>query len=446
MASSGVAQSQPRWRQSWDTFVVGMARAVFYANVLGCKMPLMLLFRTSHARCALGFYSCIMMPVCVYTHLCLLPNASALMWHVLVAIWITLPLVAVGGVIMTAVRRPGPVSVFACAVFIMACFHSLVVPTIHSTNFGNLLLQALWFFFEDLTTCAWIWCFYHVVVLQMHMKKHKSLTINPIKSQKNEDDRVLVIGNAPSVVTGIALGGEIDGFDHVVRFNEYAVDKPDYTGSKVTHHFCNGRNMPKNVFVKGCLPLFNASLTHSAYLFMPHLEEARKFRDNLMKEDVNAWVVDEPRVMKLCRKLRLNFWQVPTSGMVAIDSFLSDYDEITLHGFNFFQGKKIHYFKESPTQLITSWLERFCTHNPLKEKKWVMGLEKEGRVSFLANKFQVATGGALAPSDNKTVEEKEKKLVEEDADRLEQRAQARRRRPGFFATFLEDGFPSQFSL
>merc|ERR1712070_1136818 len=86
------------------------------------------------------------------------------------------------------------------------------------------------------------------------------------------------------------------------------------------------------------------------------------------------------------KKLGLAFWQVPTSGMVAIDAFLSKNASVSLHGFNFFQSKKIHYHDESPTQLVTSWLERFMMHDPSKEQVWVReSLMKEGRASFLAD-------------------------------------------------------------
>merc|ERR1719428_2643547 len=114
------------------------------------------------------------------------------------------------------------------------------------------------------------------------------------------------------------------------------------------------------------------------------MEEAADICANLMHPKANVWVVDEERILALIRKIKPNFWQIPSSGMVAIDAFLSKYPEVAIHGFNFFSGKKIHYFEESPLQLITSWLERFVTHNPPCEKVWVESIVNEGRAYFLS--------------------------------------------------------------
>merc|ERR1712107_269941 len=148
-------------------------------------------------------------------------------------------------------------------------------------------------------------------------------------------------------------------------------------------------------------------------------EDARSTCDNLMNTKAEVWMVDEEQILKLRRKIKCNFWQIPSSGMVAIDAFLSKHKEVTLHGFNFFQGKQIHYFQESPTQLITSWLERFVTHNPPQEKRWVEGLLKEGRASFLADRYKQAVGEAddssPATSESESSKEKDKKTEDGNA-------------------------------
>merc|ERR1740121_2865512 len=171
--------------------------------------------------------------------------------------------------------------------------------------------------------------------------------------------------------------------------------------------------------VTAVLPLFNASLTHAIYLYMPHLEDAADIYANLTSTKVDAWFVEEERILELRRKIGCRLWQIPTSGMVAIDSFLSKRQEVFLHGFNFFEGKKIHYFEESPVQLIASWLERFVTHDPSREKTWVAGLAREGRISFLS-----ASGAAADAAQGEKAGKKQEA-----------------RAPGFFKTLLKDGMP-----
>jgi hypothetical protein len=318
-----------------------------------------------------------------------------------------------------------------------------VIPAIANTRFGGVLLHALFAFFEDMPIIGWIWCLYHVVCLQRHVAKTQSDRKAPWTASEGPHDRVLIIGNAPTVLEE-PLGSLIDDFAHVIRFNSYSVSKPDYTGSKIGYHFCNGRNFPTSNTVKAVCPLFNASLTHAVYLFMPHMEEAKDIYANLTSTKVNAWFCEEEAILELRRKIGCRIWQIPTSGMVAIDSFLALRDQVTLHGFNFFQGKKIHYFEESPTQLITSWLERFVTHDPSFEKVWVEKLTKEGKVSFLSKQSaSKAEGDACDEVGEDEAEETQaaaKKGEKEDEEEL------RRRRPGLIQTLLRDGLPSQFSL
>merc|ERR1719410_2547677 len=230
---------------------------------------------------------------------------------------------------------------------------------------------------------TWIWCLFHVVRLQEHVREHQKNRLNPFEDATRMESSVLIVGNAPTVTDGPPLGTVIDDFANVVRFNSYSVDRPQYTGSKVGFHFCNGRNFPKTKTVTAVLPLFNASLTHAVYLFMPHVEDTRDIIANLTADKVCSWFVEEEHILELRKKIGCRIWQIPTSGMVAIDCFLRRRQNVKLHGFNFFQSKKIHYFEESPTQLITSWLERFVTHDPSREKLWVGNLVKQGRASFL---------------------------------------------------------------
>jgi len=116
------------------------------------------------------------------------------------------------------------------------------------------------------------------------------------------------------------------------------------------------------------------------------MEEAQRITDSLTSDEAPTWFVDEPRLLKLMKRLDLAFWQVPTSGMVAIDAFLSQNASVWLHGFNFFKGNRIHYHDESPTQLVTSWLERFMMHDPSKEEVWVNELKEKDRAGFLADR------------------------------------------------------------
>jgi hypothetical protein len=171
------------------------------------------------------------------------------------------------------------------------------------------------------------------------------------------------------------------------------------------------------------------------------MEEASSIRACLQSSKANAWFVDEARILALIRKIKPNFWQIPTSGMVAIDAFLSKHPEVALHGFNFFSGKKIHYFEESPVQLITSWLERFVTHNPACEKVWVNSLVDEGRAYFLDEGKRTVDS---VPVETISSEE-ESSGSDEKPGKLGKNAR-QRRLPGVWKFLSKDLLPSQFSM
>jgi len=389
----------------------------------------------------LAFIVLAWVPFLVCCHAVLLPKVQGpLVWHVITALWVTLPLQVVGAVILSVARVPKLFVAFSGALACMACFHLFAIPALAGTQLGGIMLHALFAFFEDMPIVVWIWCLLHVVRLQSHIKKRQTGRLSPFEEGESTRSGVLIVGNAPTVTDGEPLGTAIDNFADVVRFNSYSVDRPEYTGSKVGFHFCNGRNFPTSKAVRAICPLFNASLTHAVYLFMPHAEEAADIYASLTSSKVDAWFVSEEEILALRPKIGCLFWQIPTSGMVAVNTFLSQRSTVTLHGFNFFQGKKIHYFDESPTQLITSWLERFVTHNPSREKVWVESLVREGRASFLTPK------AAMPPEDDDSSKASAAEVSKLGCAEKAKKEGEPRQRPGLVQTLLKDGMPSQFSL
>jgi hypothetical protein len=442
----------PQQNSVLESVVQVLCRASYYISLLGLKIPAALLVRASRARHVLAFIICVWVPFLFYAQAYLVPavrqaSRGVLVWHILVAIWMTIPLLTVGNVILLRVRAAKPMAAFLVALAMIGIFHYSVIPAIAPTIWGTALLQVFFAFFEVLPIVAWIWCLWHVVKLQDHIKMQKlerSQEPRPVGPAQNVDDRVLIVGNAPTVTDGEPLGCLVDSFQHVVRFNTYSVAQKDFTGSKIDFHFCNGRNFPTSKAIKAVLPLFNASLTHAVYLFMPHMEEAREIYGNLTSNKVDTWFVDEEIILDLRRQIGVMPWQIPTSGAVAIGSFLSQRSQVMLHGFNFFQGKKIHYFEESPVQLITSWLERFVTHDPSREKIWVERLKKQGRAMMLAESVTTATAAAEGRPVNEVDQDFATPLKSEKEEG--QDGDIRRRTPGLMKMLFKDGLPSQFSI
>lgn len=74
-------------------------------------------------------------------------------------------------------------------------------------------------------------------------------------------------------------------------------------------------------------------------------------------------------------------------------------------------------------QLVTSWLERFITHNAAVEKKWVRSLAAEGKVLFLPDSVEIVGEGTVSDSP-KSKENKQPKMW----------------------GLIKEPFPSQFSM
>jgi len=449
MAVKDMSTGWARLAAGVDFVQVFLCRSSFYVSLLGLKIPLALLVRASRARHVLAFIVLAWIPFLVFCHAVLLPGVrtssyGAVTWHTLTAMWFTLPVLVVGAVIVSHVRQAVPVATFLSALICAACFHRFAIPALQPTWLGTAVLQAMFAFFEDGSIAGWVWCLYHVLRLQNCAAARQRLQECPVNGTAGPKSSVLVVGNAPTVTAGPPLGEEVDKFQVVARFNSYALEPRQYTGSKVSYHFSNGRRLPATDDVMAVLPIFNASLTHAVYVFMPHMEDARATCRNLEGCKGSLCFVDEARLLALRQKIGMHAWQIPSSGMAAIDLFLSGDREVTLHGFNFFQGKQIHYFEESPLQLLTSYLERFVTHNPAQERRWVERLVKDGRATFLAqglerparNTGEVEAGSH--PVAETVLTEKEAKLGDD--------GEARRRPPGLVRTLLKDGIPSQFSI
>jgi len=297
-------------------------------------------------------------------------------------VWFTIPLVVVGAVIISAVSNPSVHFGFVVILIATAYFHDAIIPTVQPTQMGTMMLQALFTFFEDLSSLGWIWCLFHVIRIQNHVEKTGKTNCNKTESLNDAQRCAVIVGNGPSVVREPAVGSLIDKYTEVVRFNSFSTVKPEFTGMKTSYHFCNGRRRPNLDNVMTAAPLFYSSITHACYLFMPRMEEALSVCHSLMQND--AWFIPEENILELIKEIGLPFWQIPSSGMIAIHAFLQKYDQVSLHGFDFFAGQNIHYFEESLLQLLTSWLERFVTHNPKMEKEWVKKLVRERKTVFLA--------------------------------------------------------------
>lgn len=268
-------------------------------------------------------------------------------------------------------------------------------------NSGSLLTRCLSHFF-------WFWCvdaplFWFVTggVLIEKVLDRKVCT-NRLFSQEKKPEfkgkRIVILGNGPSLAAGEPLGDVIDSMDEVIRFNNFQTKQSgleQWTGHKTTVHFSDGMLYPSHpkYHVPGAcvvLSLFMDRLiiAGSYLLFRMAVDlEIRAAWDMMLDPDL-GWIPHED-IQALKKTLGIRPWKHPTSGVLAIDWFVRHRPDpstpVYIHGFDFFQGKQIHYYdKTEPLyERINDLAGVSLMHEPHKERSFVDKLVSEGHVRWL---------------------------------------------------------------
>mmetsp|Transcript_120677 Transcript_120677/g.191386 ORF Transcript_120677/g.191386 Transcript_120677/m.191386 type:complete len:365 (+) Transcript_120677:50-1144(+) len=211
-------------------------------------------------------------------------------------------------------------------------------------------------------------------------------------------DRIIVLGNGPSLVKGAPLGNDIDDMDEVVRFNNFQTKNSglqEWTGGKTTVHFSDSMLFPS-------YPEYHApGATVALSLFMDRLMVAGSylifrcgadlaFREafEMLLNPSLGWIPCED-ISNLKKELGISHWKHPTSGCLAIDWFVRNRPNpdvpVYIHGFDFFEGPEIHYYNKTEPlyERINDLIGVTTMHQPEKEKAFVARLVAEGKVKWL---------------------------------------------------------------
>jgi len=252
-----------------------------------------------------------------------------------------------------------------------------------------------WLLTNDLSW-AYMWMISHSLIHIFGLDRSESRVL----SGRLHGPRVLVVGNGPSAMEGKQLGDVIDKFDEVIRFNNFqnkVSGMEKWVGTKTTVHFSDGVLYPTytNYHVKGAdvvLSLFiDRFMVSGSYLI---LRSGADLEIGLTKQFFNdpstVWIPKD-NINRLKKALGLTSVKHPTSGMLAIDFYLQQKDvklPVYIHGFDFFQGPKIHYYHDQePFYERVNNRIGVNMHSPHKEKLYVEQLIKEGKVKFLTSEY-----------------------------------------------------------
>ncbi len=187
---------------------------------------------------------------------------------------------------------------------------------------------------------------------------------------------ILIIGNGPSILKN-KLGEEIDKFQTVARINNYKINNYEkFVGAKTSIWF-NGGN--QNLRVPTILP-------KKIIVFVPfeiinnNLEKIKARTSHRIGLNPNEYELTSQEKMKdyeLISKIKR-----PTTGLNSILWAIENYDKIIIHGFDFFQKSKEHYYDNYFFKKIINMkiLKKGEKHDNIGEKLFVENLIAEEKV------------------------------------------------------------------
>ena len=195
----------------------------------------------------------------------------------------------------------------------------------------------------------------------------------------DKKDRILIIANGESILSN-NYGQFIDNYPLVARINNYQTKGfENQIGSKTDIWF-NGANSK--------LKLQSAKYSDIIVL-MPSQVILKKEADlnghvskrlKLNKEEYTT--VSLSNIQTFENQVGYNRL---TTGLYSILWALKNYNEVIIHGFDFFQESKAHYYDNSLSKLLikNNIIKKGQKHNNILEKQFVNNLINENKIKIL---------------------------------------------------------------
>ena len=186
------------------------------------------------------------------------------------------------------------------------------------------------------------------------------------KKIENEGDVILIIANGNSVLS-FKYGSLINKFKNVARINNYSIKKyKKYIGEK-TNIWFNGANQglkKRKIIDEKIIVFVPASI---------HLNKQHRL-DKIPKRIG----VQRDRYLLVSKEEMLSYEKLthitrPTTGLSSILWSINNYDKVIIHGFDFFEDSKGHYFDTKINFFLIKYgiIKIGHKHNNSAEKEFV---------------------------------------------------------------------------
>ena len=200
----------------------------------------------------------------------------------------------------------------------------------------------------------------------------------------NQKSRILIIANGESILNN-DYGEFIDKHPLVARINNYQTKGFEKQIGSKTDIWFNGANSK--------LKLQSAKYSDIIVL-MPSQVILKK------EADLNGHVskrlkLDKEQYTTVSLSNIQNFenqvgYNRLTTGLYSILWALKNYNEVIIHGFDFFQESKAHYYDNSLSKLLikNNIIKKGQKHNNILEKQFVNNLISENKIKTLENIYE----------------------------------------------------------
>ncbi len=195
------------------------------------------------------------------------------------------------------------------------------------------------------------------------------------------NDKILIIANGPSILNH-NFSAEIDKFQEVARINNFRIDGFEkHIGSKTTIWFNGGnQNLKKpNFYPKEII------------VFIPYEILERKEQKVKKKLPIRLGISSDDYIV--VKKEKMKEYQDkskikrPTTGFNSILWAVDNYKEVIIHGFDFFQDSKEHYYDSYIMKKISNLkiMRKGQKHDNIGEKFFIQSLINKNKVIELSN-------------------------------------------------------------
>ena len=191
---------------------------------------------------------------------------------------------------------------------------------------------------------------------------------------------ILIIGNGQSILNS-KFKNQIDNFDTVARINNYKIsDYEPFIGSKTDIWF-NGAN--SKLIAPNTLPN-RVVVAIPSMVFLKHEKDIVSY----VSKRIN---LNNKKFLLIPKDDILNYENTVghnrlTTGLYAIMWALKNYEDIYIHGFDFFINSKSHYYDSKLTNFVNeNILNKGHKHDNQKEYDFVNSLIDKNKIKRLVN-------------------------------------------------------------